>query len=130
MNEGYIANAERRRRIAEDMAWSSGYAAGRAAERAATPQPDPVERRLDIEGNGTYTAYVDGRACHLCGLEPYRHKCPAATPQPDPVHPHDGRDHPDCLCPCCINARTLAAIVANAAPYIAALTPTTEEAQP
>jgi hypothetical protein len=27
------ANAERRRKIANDMAWSSGYAAGRAAER-------------------------------------------------------------------------------------------------
>lgn len=34
MNEEYIANAERRRKIADDMAWSSGYAAGRAADRA------------------------------------------------------------------------------------------------
>lgn len=34
MNEEY-ANAERRRKIADDMAWSSGYAAGRATERAA-----------------------------------------------------------------------------------------------
>jgi len=43
MNEEYIANAERRRKIADDMAWSSGHAAGRAAERARYAALD-VER--------------------------------------------------------------------------------------
>ena len=27
-----------------------------------------------------YTAYVDGRACHNCGMEPYQHGCPPLTP--------------------------------------------------
>lgn len=30
-----------------------------------------------------YTAYVDGRACHNCGEEPYKHLCAATQPAPD-----------------------------------------------
>ena len=39
-----------------------------------------------------YDTYVDGRKCHNCGLEPYRHECPVeaeATRTADRPSPED-----------------------------------------
>jgi len=56
MSEEYFANAERRRKIADDMAWSSGYVAGRAAERARHAALVAAAREV-----------VDGRRCDCPG---------------------------------------------------------------
>lgn len=56
--------------------WYDGYAAGqRDAALTASPEGLDVERPR-------YTAYVDGRACHNCGQEPYRHECSPAEVEP------------------------------------------------
>jgi hypothetical protein len=39
---------------------------------AAVSQSDS----LDVERPRYSSAYVDGRMCHNCGLEPYQHECP------------------------------------------------------
>jgi hypothetical protein len=50
------------------------------AALAASPAPTTLtdEEQRDLLGveRQRYTAYVDGRMCHNCGLEPYQHECP------------------------------------------------------